>query len=109
MASFSTVNLLGGMKFMMVIAATAILLAGCRKTDQATEKGDVYQTRGIVRGFSPNHDEVEIQHETIPNYMPSMTMPFRPRADGDIAGLKLGDAVAFRLTVTAKDFWIDQV
>jgi protein SCO1/2 len=97
------------MRFLLVVALVAALLTGCGRADRASENGQVFQARGIVRGFSAGHDEVEIEHETIPDYMPSMTMPFRPRAARDIADLKLGDAVAFRLTVTAKDFWIDQV
>jgi protein SCO1/2 len=41
--------------------------------------------------------------------MPSMTMPFVARDPKEIADLKTGDAVSFRMTVTQKDFWIDHV
>jgi protein SCO1/2 len=110
MAVFWRVNLLPDMKMKTAIALAALLLlAACGRGVPEVEKGQIYQAKGIVRGFSPEHDEVEIEHETIPDFMPSMTMPFRPRVAGDIRDLKLGDAVAFRLTVTAKDFWIDQL
>jgi protein SCO1 len=38
-----------------------------------------------------------------------MTMPFLVRDQKEIADLKLGDAISFRMTVTKKDFWIDNV
>ena len=41
--------------------------------------------------------------------MPSMTMPFSARNRKEIVDLKTGDAISFRMTVTPKDFWIDNV
>ena len=41
--------------------------------------------------------------------MPSMTMPFVARDAKEIADLRTGDAISFRMTVTQKDFWIDNV
>ncbi len=38
-----------------------------------------------------------------------MTMPFVARDTKEIADLKTGDAISFRMTVTQKDFWIDNV
>src|SRR5262249_31673261 len=66
-------------------------------------------TRGVVRGFSPDRSTVEIQHENIPGFMPSMTMPFVARGPKQIADLKTGDAISFRMAVTKKDFWIENV
>ena len=97
------------MKFATFLVLLGLLMAGCGRSDRAVEKGQTYLTRGIVRGFSPDRTEIEIQHETIPDYMPSMTMPFRPRSARDMADLKPGDAIAFRLTVTTDEFWIDQI
>ena len=52
---------------------------------------------------------MEIRHETITNYMPAMTMPFEAKESKELTGLKAGDVVSFRLTVTASDSWIDQI
>ena len=41
--------------------------------------------------------------------MPSMTMPFVARNPKQIADLKTGDAISFRMAVTKKDFWIENV
>lgn len=91
----------------LVFAAGFALAAfGCGGGD---DKGQHFETRGVIRGISPDRTSLEIQHENIPNFMPSMTMPFLARNQKEIGDLKLGDAIAFRMTVTKKDFWIDHV
>ncbi len=62
-----------------------------------------------MRGFAPDHSTVQIEHENIPGFMPSMTMPFIARDESEIATLKMGDAISFRLNVTQQDSWIDRV
>ena len=87
----------------------ALALLGCGRSTDTHETGEHYDTRGVVRGFSPDRSTIEIQHETIPGYMPSMTMPFVSRDPKQIANLKTGDAISFRMAVTQKDFWIESV
>jgi len=41
--------------------------------------------------------------------MPSMTMPFSIKDRKDIARLKIGDAISFRMTITEEDLFLDQV
>ena len=65
--------------------------------------------RGLVRGLPADHKTVDIEHEDIPGFMPSMMMPFEVRDDKEINSLNLGDAIAFRLNVTQRDSWIDHV
>ncbi len=65
--------------------------------------------RGLVRGLPPDHKTLDIEHEDIPGFMPSMTMPFEVRDEKEIGALQLGDAIAFRLNVTQRDSWIDHV
>lgn len=84
----------------------AIALLGCKKIDESAQ---LYETRGVVRGFSPDRQIVEIEHETIPDFMPSMTMPFSSRNPKEIVNLGVGDAIAFRMIVTKRDFWIDRI
>lgn len=69
----------------------------------------VFSVRGVVRRVATDGKTVTIQHEEIPNYMPAMTMPFKAKATNELAGIQAGDAVAFRMTVTADESWIDQV
>jgi protein SCO1 len=97
------------MKKVLLAVCVALALFGCGRSTNSDEGADHYQTRGVVRGFSPDRSTIEIQHENIPGFMPSMTMPFVARDQKQIADLKTGDAVSFRMTVTQKDFWIENV
>jgi protein SCO1/2 len=91
------------------IVLVLLLLLGCGRSNNQGQAEEHYETRGIVRGFSPDRSTIEIQHENIPGFMPSMTMPFVPRDPRQIADLKTGDAISFRMAVTKKDFWIENV
>jgi protein SCO1/2 len=87
----------------------ALALLGCGRSTNSEEGADHYDTRGVVRGFSPDRSTIEIQHENIPGFMPSMTMPFAARDPKQIADLRTGDAISFRMAVTKKDFWIENI
>lgn len=92
-----------------LVACITVPLLGCERAAKPEAGAEHYETRGVVRGFSPDQSTIEIQHENIPGFMPSMTMPFSPRNEKEIADLKIGDSISFRMTVTEKDFWIDNV
>jgi protein SCO1/2 len=90
--------------FALVIAG-ALALFGCGRG----EKTHYYEARGVIRGISPDRSSLDIQHEDIPNFMPSMTMPFLARDQKEMTRLKVDDAISFRMMVTKSDFWIDHV
>lgn len=69
----------------------------------------IYQVKGVVVELKPGGKEIRIKHEDIPGYMDAMTMWFDVKSTNDLTGLVVGDAVAFRMTVTDKDGWIDQI
>jgi protein SCO1 len=97
------------MQKILLVGCVAFFLLGCGRSADSDEKVDNYDTRGVVRGFSPDRSTIEIQHETIPGFMPSMTMPFVARNPKEITDLKIGEPIAFRMAVTQKDFWIENV
>jgi len=97
------------MQKILLAACIALALIGCGRSTNSDERADHYDTRGMVRGFSPDRSTIEIQHEDIPGFMPSMTMPFVARDPKQIADLKTGDAISFRMAVTKKDFWVENV
>jgi len=97
------------MQKILLCYCMALALLGCGRSTNSEEGADHYDTRGVVRGFSPDRSTIEIQHENIPGFMPSMTMPFVARDPKQIADLKTGDAISFRMAVTKKDFWIENV
>lgn len=68
-----------------------------------------YDGRGIIRGIAPDYRAIDVEHETIPGFMPSMTMPFAVKDSKQITGFNIGDAISFRLTITDRDSWIDQI
>jgi len=62
-----------------------------------------------VREIKPDGRTVIVKHEQITNYMAAMTMPFHAKNQNELAGLKAGDEIAFRLSVTDDESWIDRV
>jgi protein SCO1 len=97
------------MQKILIIGCLTVALLGCGRSSHLDDRAEHYDTRGVVRGFSPDRSTIEIQHENIPGFMPSMTMPFVARDPKQIADLKTGDPISFRMLVTQKDFWIDNV
>jgi len=71
--------------------------------------GLVFQVKGVVQELKPDGKTIVIQHEKIPNYMPAMTMPLAVKDTNELAKIKAGDVVSFRMHVQADDGWIDQV
>lgn len=74
---------------------------------QAEQK--TFQVRGVIKEIKPGGKTAVIKHEEIPDYMPAMTMPLDVKDAKELAGLKSGDAITFRMIVTQDDGWIDQV
>jgi len=68
-----------------------------------------FQVNGVVREVLPEQKQVKIEHEAIPNYMAAMTMIFDVREAKELATVQAGDKVSFRMVVTDKDGWIDQI
>jgi len=69
----------------------------------------VYQVKGTVREVMPEKKSVTIAHEEIPGYMEAMTMDFSVTNAAELTGLRPGDVINFRMSVTADDGWIDQI
>lgn len=86
-----------------------LAIAACERSKIRDSSARSYEARGIVRGFAPDRSTVSIEHEDIPGLMPSMTMPFSVKNQKEIADLKIGDAISFRMRVTDNDLFLDQV
>jgi len=87
----------------------SLVTTSCDRSETQDSTARHYEVRGIVRGFAPDRSTIDIEHEDIPGLMPSMTMPFTGKNQKEIADLKIEDAISFRMTVTDKDLFIDQV
>lgn len=91
------------------VLCLALASFGCSRAEKSGADAHHYEVRGIIRAFSPGRETIEIEHEDIPGFMPSMTMPFEVRDGKELTGLTIGDAIVFRLNVQQRDSWIDRV
>ena len=69
----------------------------------------IYQVKGVVIEVKAAEKTVKIRHEEIPGYMAAMTMPFEVKDANELSELEAGDSVSFRMIVTDRDAWIDQI
>jgi protein SCO1/2 len=81
----------------------ALALVAC------TEKRQTFQVKGVVQELKADGKTAVIRHEEIPGYMKAMTMPFEVKNAKELMGLKPGDVVSFRMVVTDRAGWIEQV
>ena len=68
-----------------------------------------FATRGVVQEVRLAEQTLVIRHETITNYMPAMTMPFRVQAPVDLVGVERGDEISFQLLVTETNSWVQHI
>ena len=104
--------------FRFAVLVSLAFVASCGKQSTAESRNasaplqptqQVFQVKGTITQLQTAEKSVRIRHETIPGYMDAMTMTFDVKDTNELAGLAAGDAVAFRLTVTDKDGWVDQI
>src|ERR1017187_10894167 len=68
-----------------------------------------FMAQGVVKQLKADESTVVIAHEAIAHYMDAMTMPFKVKASGELAGLRTGDKILFCLRVTDTESWIDGI
>ena len=68
-----------------------------------------FAARGVVKQLKAEDGTILLSHEAISNYMDAMTMPFKVKEPKELTNLRPGDQVSFRLFVTDRESWIDQV
>ena len=94
----------------VALLCVAAALAACQRASQRqNDNARHYNARGIVRDLAPDHRTIDIEHEDIRGFMPSMTMPLSARDPKEIVDLNIGDGISFRLNVTDEEVWIDKI
>lgn len=95
----------------VLLALPALWLAGCSENtaDVSKEASATYEVRGLVRNLEPADSTLIIEHEDIPGFMPSMTMPFNVRTTAEMEGVQVGDALSFDFVVHEDRSWIQNL
>ncbi len=68
-----------------------------------------FAVRGVIKDIPETGTQIRIDHEEIPEYMPAMTMPFNIKDRLELDGFQVGDTIAFKLHVTDRESWIDEI
>ena len=87
----------------ILIVSASLCLCG------ATACASKYTARGLVLKVDPATSTLTVSHEQIPGYMDAMVMPFTVRDPQEVADVRPGDRIAFRLTVGKDRSHIDRV
>lgn len=96
-----------GAKIALLLFLVSLAIGCGEKSDVADARQ--YEVRGVVRALPPDEQTIVVEHEDVPGFMPAMTMPFIVREKKARAALRPGDAISFRLNITADDSWIDRI
>jgi protein SCO1/2 len=89
----------------LLFSVLAVLcLVSCRHPENRT-----FFVRGVLQEIKPDGQVAVIRHEAIPGYMEAMTMPFDVKTTNELANVRPGDEIEFRLVVTSDDSWVDRV
>jgi protein SCO1/2 len=98
-----------------VVSVSSLLLSRAQAAESilasTAEQSNVkaFAARGEIRDLGPDGRTIVVRHGAISNYMDAMTMPFHVKDAGQLAGLRVGDTISFRLQVTETESWIDSI
>ena len=79
----------------IAVAAVLIATVACSRAPEPRR----YEVRGQIVGINPERQEVVVDHEDIPGFMPAMTMPYRVQDPALLQGKQPGDLVTATLVV----------
>lgn len=83
-----------------ILVTVAALTASCAAR---------HQGRGLVLEVDRPESTLTVSHDAIPGYMDAMVMPFTVRDPKEMADVRPGDRIAFRLNVRNERSWIDRL
>jgi protein SCO1 len=84
-------------------------LAGILSPTSCQAGATNYFVRGVVKGVMPEEHQLVIAHESIPNFMDAMTMPFNVKDAAILANAAIGDKITFQLHLTESESWVDHL
>jgi protein SCO1/2 len=90
-----------------IIAMVLLMTVSCQPRPSGREQR--FDLKGKVADVDKNIGMVTISHETIPNFMEAMTMPFKLKDAWAFDVLKPGDRVTATLVVDGERSWIEGI
>jgi protein SCO1/2 len=102
-------TIIGFSLFTGLLIAAGLVLTHHPSAAKRLPAEQVFHVNGVVRSLESDGKTVVIEHEDIPGFMPSMTMPFTVKEPATLRELKTGDPVRFDLIVTKDDSWIASI
>lgn len=90
----------------LVMAFVCWLLAACSDEPGKTRR---FEVQGYVESPLDEQGRLEIDHEEIPDYMPSMIMRFQVADPAEAKGLQAGDQIRFTYRVDPTRSWIENI
>ena len=93
---------------LLVAGGSAATELGARP-EQVGTNVQTFRAQGVVKELEADGRTVVIAHEAVPNYMEAMTMPFKVKEPRELAGLRPGDKIFFRLEVTDSESWVEGI
>ncbi len=90
----------------MAIATGPVVRKAC--ADPVTNVTS-YFVKGVFEESRSAGRQAVIAHETIPGYMDAMIMSFNVKIPAELKGLRPGDMITFRLSVTDTEDWVDEI
>ena len=100
------------LKRSLALLACFVAASGCDSRQNALAPPPnvaTYEVRGVLREKLADGRKAVIAHDAIPGYMAAMAMEFDTHDPQELASLAPGDTLDFRLSVTDRRSWIDQV
>jgi protein SCO1/2 len=92
-----------------VFASLSAVVLAADPGGSASPKVTTYLVRGAFMESRSDGRVAVVAHEAVRGYMDAMTMPFNVKNPEELARLHPGDQITFRLSVTDKDDWIDEI
>jgi protein SCO1/2 len=90
------------------ISLFALLISfNTKSASPASSAARVFPARGVIEALQPQTRTVVIRHAAIADYMDAMTMPFKVKTAGELAGWQRGDEITFQLHVAEDESWVD--
>ena len=98
------------MKSVFALLALGALLAGsCARKEEARTDLVTFPLRGRIVAVDTASRLLTVAHESIPDYMAAMTMPFKVKERDLLRGLGAGDTITATLAVSRTESWLEGI